>query len=29
MPDDNTINFAMFMGDGKDPAFTIVYKRKT
>jgi hypothetical protein len=28
MPDDNTINFAMFMGDGKDPAFTIVYKRK-
>jgi len=28
MPDDNTINFSMFMGDGKDPAFTIVYKRK-
>jgi hypothetical protein len=28
MPDDNTINFAMFIGDGKDPAFTIVYKRK-
>ena len=28
MPDDDTINFSMFMGDGKDPAFTIVYKRK-
>ena len=28
MPDDNTINFTMYMGDGKDPAFTIVYKRK-
>ena len=28
MPDDNTINFSMYMGDGKDPAFTIVYKRK-
>jgi hypothetical protein len=28
MPDDNTIKFTMWMGDGKDPAFTIVYKRK-
>lgn len=28
MPDDNTINFAMFMADGTDPMFTIVYKRK-
>ena len=28
MADDDTINFTMFMGDGKDPAFTIVYKRK-
>ena len=28
MPDDNTINFSMYMGDMKDPAFTIVYKRK-
>ena len=28
MPDDDTINFTMYMGDGKDPAFTIVYKRK-
>lgn len=28
MADDNTINFTMYMGDGKDPAFTIVYKRK-
>jgi hypothetical protein len=28
MPDDNTINFSMYMGDGKEPAFTIVYKRR-
>jgi hypothetical protein len=28
MPDDNTINFSMYIGDGKDPAFTIVYKRR-
>jgi hypothetical protein len=28
MPDDDTINFSMYMGDGKEPAFTIVYKRK-
>jgi hypothetical protein len=28
MPDDNTINFAMYMGDTKEPMFTIVYKRK-
>jgi Protein of unknown function (DUF1579) len=28
MPDDDTINFKMYMADGKDPAFTIVYKRK-
>ena len=28
MPDDNTINFAMYMGDAKEPMFTIVYKRK-
>jgi hypothetical protein len=27
-PDDNTINFSMYMGDGKEPAFTIKYKRK-
>jgi hypothetical protein len=26
--DDNNIVFDMFMGDGKDPAFTIVYKRR-
>ena len=26
--DDDTFDFAMYMGDGKDPAFTIVYKRK-
>ena len=28
MPDDNTINFTMYIGDGKEPTFTIVYKRK-
>ncbi|HVL13208.1 MAG TPA: DUF1579 domain-containing protein [Gemmata sp.] len=28
MPDDDTINFSMFTGDAKEPAFTIVYKRK-
>jgi hypothetical protein len=27
-PDDDTINFSMYMGDDKEPAFTIVYKRK-
>lgn len=26
--DDNTVNFSMYMGDTKEPAFTIVYKRK-
>ena len=26
--DDNTINFSMYMGDGKEPAFTLVYTRK-
>lgn len=28
MPDDNTINFKMYVGGGAEPAFTIVYKRK-
>jgi hypothetical protein len=28
MPDDDTINVTMYIGDGTDPAFTIVYKRK-
>ena len=28
MPDDNTINFTMYIGDGKEPTFTILYKRK-
>lgn len=28
MPDDDTIHFSMYMGDGKEPAFTVVYKRK-
>ncbi|MDB5312559.1 MAG: hypothetical protein JWO38_6761 [Gemmataceae bacterium] len=28
MPDDDTIHFSMYIGDGKDPAFTITYKRK-
>ncbi len=27
-PDDNTTNFAMYVGGGKDPEFTIVYTRK-
>ncbi|HEY3789854.1 MAG TPA: DUF1579 domain-containing protein, partial [Urbifossiella sp.] len=26
--DDKTLNFTMYMGDGKEPAFTIVYKKK-
>jgi hypothetical protein len=26
--DDDTINFSMYIGDVKDPSFTIVYKRK-
>ena len=28
MENDDTINFDMYMGDGKEPAFTIIYKRK-
>ena len=28
MPDDDTINFSMHMGDAPQPAFTIAYKRK-
>ena len=28
MKDDDTTDFAMYMGDGKDPMFTILYKRK-
>jgi len=28
VPDDNTLVFDMYMGDGKEPAFTIVYKRR-
>jgi hypothetical protein len=28
MPDDDTINFRMYVGDTKEPMFTIVYKRK-
>ena len=28
MPDDDTIHYAMYMGDGKDPLVTIVYKRR-
>ncbi len=28
MPDDNTINFSMWVGDVKEPMFTILYKRK-
>ncbi|QJW95831.1 DUF1579 domain-containing protein [Frigoriglobus tundricola] len=26
--DDNTINFSMYVGDGKEPAITVVYTRK-
>jgi hypothetical protein len=28
MPDDDTVNFRMYVGDAKEPMFTIVYKRK-
>lgn len=28
MKDDNTMLFTMFMGDAKEPTFTILYKRK-
>ena len=28
MPDNDTINFRMFVGDAKEPMFTITYKRK-
>lgn len=28
MPDNDTINFSMYVGDAKEPMFTIVYKRK-
>ncbi len=28
MKDDDTVIFSMFMGDGKEPAFVITYKRK-
>ncbi len=27
-PNDDTINFTMYMGETKEPSFTIVYKRK-
>ena len=28
MPNDDTINFTMFLGDGKEPMINVVYKRK-
>ena len=28
MPDNDTINFVMYVGDAKEPMFTIIYKRK-
>jgi hypothetical protein len=28
MPDADTVNFAMYVGDAKEPMFTIAYKRK-
>lgn len=27
-PDDDTVNFAMYVGDTQEPSFTVVYKRK-
>jgi hypothetical protein len=28
MPDDNTVEMSMYVGDAKDPMFTVTYKRK-
>lgn len=28
MKDDDTVLFSMYMGEGKEPMFTILYKRK-
>jgi hypothetical protein len=28
MPDDDTINFTMYIGDTTEPTFTVIYKRK-
>jgi hypothetical protein len=28
MPDNNTIEMSMYVGDGKEPMFTVTYKRK-
>ena len=28
MPDADTIDFKMYMGDAKEPGFSILYKRK-
>lgn len=28
MPDNNTVNLSMYVGDAKEPMFTITYKRK-
>lgn len=28
MPDADTMRMSMFVGDGKDPMFTVTYKRK-
>ena len=28
MPDNDTVNMSMFVGDAKEPMFTITYKRK-
>lgn len=28
MPDDDTMNFSMYIGDVKEPSFTVEYKRK-
>jgi hypothetical protein len=28
MPDDNTVDMSMYVGDAKEPMFTVIYKRK-
>jgi hypothetical protein len=28
MPDPDTVNFSMYVNDGKEPGFTVLYKRK-
>jgi hypothetical protein len=28
MPDNDTVRMSMYVGDGKEPMFTVTYKRK-